>query len=88
MNLKNRDILHKYWFEDRYAEVMFDKVLDMFLVAMYFKTEHGMNRVATLPMITGQVKHSERYAEDAAENWVHGWPVELLPKEHKVANDN
>ena len=88
MNLKNRDILHKYWFDDRYAEVMFDKELDMFLVAMYFKTEHGMNRVATLPMITGQVKHSESYAEDAAENWVHGWPVELLPKEYVAANDN
>ena len=42
MNSKNRDILHKYWFEG--IEVMFDKELDMFLVAMYFKTEHGMNQ--------------------------------------------
>ena len=45
-----------------------------------------MKKHATVPMITGQVIHSERYAEDAAENWVHGWTVELLPKEH--INDN
>ena len=51
---------------------MFDKELDMFFVAMYEKTEYGMKKHATLPMITGQVKHSESYAEDAAENWVHG----------------
>ena len=86
MSLKNRDIVHKYWFEDRHAQVIYDKDLEMFLVEMYEKTEFGMKKHATIPMITGQVIHSERYAEDGAENWVHGWPVELLPKEH--INDN
>ena len=37
---------------------------------MYEKTEyHGMKKHATLPMITGQVKHSEIICRDA-ENWV------------------
>ena len=31
MNLKKRDILHKYWFEDRYAEGMFDITRDVSL---------------------------------------------------------
>ena len=79
----SRDIVHKYWFGGRHAQVLFDKDMGMFLVEMYEKTNDGMKKHATVPMITGQVIHNERYAEDAAENWVHGWPVELLPK-----NDN
>ena len=82
----NRDVVHKYWFDDRHAQVLYDKDMGMFLVEMYEKTEVGMKKHATIPMVTGQVIHSERYAEDAAENWVHGWPVEFLPKEH--LNDN
>ena len=82
-SMSNRDIVSKYWFDDRHAQILYDKDMGMFLVEMYEKVNLGMKKIATVPMITGQVIHSERYAEDAAENWVHGWPVELLPK-----NDN
>ena len=62
----SRDVVHKYWFEERH-QVLFDKDMGMFLVEMYEKTNDGMKKHATVPMITGQVIHSERYAEDAAE---------------------
>ena len=68
----SRDVVHKYWFEERHAQVLFDKDMGMYLVEMYEKTDDGMKKHATVPMITGQVIHNERYAEDAAENWVHG----------------
>ena len=44
---------------------LYDKDMGMFLVEMYGKTNDGMKK-HELPMITGQVIHSEIYAEDVA----------------------
>ena len=50
----NRDVVHKHWFDDRHAQVLYDKDMGMFLVEMYEKTEFGMKKHATIPMVTGQ----------------------------------
>ena len=50
----NREHIHHYSKDNRRAEVYFDKTMEIFVVEM----------------ITDGVIHSERYAEDAAENWV------------------
>ena len=80
----NRDHIHHFSKDNRRAEVYFVKTMEYFEVEMY----EDEKLVDTVVMMTDGVIHCERYAEDAAENWVHGWPVELLPKEYVAANDN
>tara|TARA_B100001057_G_scaffold214392_1_gene214748 strand:- start:2114 stop:2347 length:234 start_codon:yes stop_codon:yes gene_type:complete len=76
----DRDVVHKYWLDDRHAQVLFDRELKMFIVEMYLKTEFGMKKVLSKPI----ENLNEQLAEDTAEDWVHG--DTLLPKEY--ANDN
>ena len=33
----------------------------------------GNKKIKSVPMSTGTIRHSEQYAEDAAENWVMGY---------------
>ena len=47
--------------------MLFDKDMGMYLVEMYEKTNDGMKKHATVPMITGQVIH-ERMKD--MQNWV------------------
>ena len=44
----------------------FDKTMEIFVVEMY----EDEKLIESVEMITNGVIHSERYAEDAAENWV------------------
>ena len=62
----NREHIHHFSRDNRRAEVYFDKTMEHFEVEMY---ENG-KLIQTVPMMTNGVIHSERYAEDAAENWV------------------
>ena len=62
----NREHIHHFSRDNRRAEVYFDKTMEYFEVEMY---ENG-KLIQTVPMMTNGVIHSERYAEDAAENWV------------------
>ena len=78
----NRDILHKYWLNDRHSQVLYDNDLKMFIVEMYKKTEYGMKKIMTKPMGNS----NEQLAENTAEDWVHMVLNYPLPKEY--ANDN
>ena len=62
----NREHIHHFSRDNRRAEVYFDKTMEYFEVEMY---ENG-KLIQTVPMMTNGVIHNERYAEDAAENWV------------------
>ena len=64
----NRDHIHHFSKDNRRAEVYFDKSMEYFEVEMY----EDEKLVDTVVMMTNGVIHSERYAEDAAENWVEG----------------
>jgi|TARA_B100000575_G_C23055064_1_gene607365 hypothetical protein len=68
---EEKEILHKYWSHDRkrMAHVLYDKEFDGFVVRMY----ENNKKIKSVPMSTGTVRHSEQYAEDAAENWVMGY---------------
>tara|TARA_B100000989_G_scaffold289359_1_gene261085 strand:+ start:2427 stop:2675 length:249 start_codon:yes stop_codon:yes gene_type:complete len=81
----NRDILHKYWMNNRHAQVLYDNDLKMFVVEMYKKTKYGMKKVVTKP-IGKEVFDGEQLAEDTAEDWVHKVLNYPLPKEY--VNDN
>jgi len=62
----NREHIHHYSKDNRRAEVYFDKTMEIFVVEMY----EDEKLIESVEMITDGVIHSERYAEDAAENWV------------------
>ncbi len=62
----NRDHIHHYSRDNRKAEIYYNKTNKCFEVEMYENQE----LIQTVPMVTNGVTHSERYAEDAAENWV------------------
>ena len=81
----NRDILHKYWMNNRHAQVLYDNDMKMFIVEMYKKTKYGMKKVVTKP-IGKEVFDGEQLAEDTAEDWVHKVLNYPLPKEY--VNDN
>ena len=51
------------------AHIVYDKEFDGFVVRMY----ENNKKIKSVPMSTGTVRHSEQYAEDAAENWVMGY---------------
>ena len=66
-------LLHSYWRDKRKAEVY--KYHDHYIVRCYYGDEMLGTRIIK--------EHSERYAEDAAENYVDGlW--ELEDKEHGI----
>ena len=81
----SRDILHKYWLNDRHAEIVYDTDLKMLIVEMYLKTKYGMKKVVSKP-IGKEVFHGESLAENTAEDWVHKVLNYPLPKEY--VNDN
>lgn len=72
---EEKQIIHKYWSDDRarMAHVVYDTEFDGFVVRMYEYKNKSYCKVKSVPMSTGMVKHSERYAEDAAENWCLGY---------------
>ena len=80
MIFMDRDILHKYWLNDRHSQVLYDNDLKLFIVEMYKKTKGGMKKITTKPMNT------EQLAENTAEDWVHMVLNYPLPKEY--VNDN
>ena len=48
--MSNRDIVSKYWFDDRHAQIIYDNDMGMFLVEMYEKVNLGMKKIATVIM--------------------------------------
>ena len=68
---EEKEILHKYWSDDRkrMAHVVYDKEFDGFEIRCT-KTIKKLNQFLC-PQ--AQFRHSEQYAEDAAENWVMGY---------------
>ena len=56
----DRDILHKYWLNDRHSQVLYDNDLKLFIVEMYKKTKGGMKKITTKPMNTEQLAENTR----------------------------
>ena len=61
MRFMDRDILHKYWLNDRHSQVLYDNDLKLFIVEMYKKTKGGMKKITTKPMNTEQL--AEKFVE-------------------------
>ena len=63
--------MHKFWSDDhkRHAHVVYNKEFKMYLVRMF----ENNKLVKSIPMISDATIHSERFAEDAAENWCLGY---------------
>jgi len=65
--------IHRHWGSDEYsnrsAEVVYDGNKEIYIVNFYDKKR----LVEARKMVTEGVAHSERYAEDAAENWCLGY---------------
>ena len=70
----SRKLIHEHWGDNRNAKIYYKKeyrdgVPSVYEVDFY----EGENLKETRQMITNGVAHSERYAEDAAENWCLGY---------------
>ena len=65
------EIIHEFWSHDRKrkSDIVYDKEFNGFVVRMY----EDDNKIKSVRMGTGEIKHSEQDAENAAENWVMGY---------------
>ncbi len=66
----SRKLIHEHWGDNRNAKIYHvEDIMDFFEVDFYEDEQLKETR----QMITNGVAHSERYAEDAAENWCLGY---------------
>ena len=70
----SRILIHEHWGENRNAKIFYkeefrDGVPSVYEVDFYEDKQLRETR----QMVTDGIPHSERYAEDAAENWCLGY---------------
>jgi hypothetical protein len=65
-----RTLLHEQWGDGRNAKIYIVNNTEVHYEVEFYESERIKE---TRQMITNGVAHSERYAEDAAENWCLGY---------------